>query len=122
LPEQEKAHMRVLNNEECVYIHSQDVAEYIKSLASTEETDSRTRLEKASEEIRRISIDGVVSIPPISDRYQRMLDVATNYYKALQEGRDSKEIKRLLDESIEPFSDDPAYCALLRMTREANNV
>ncbi|ACK64714.1 SMC domain protein [Rippkaea orientalis PCC 8801] len=59
-----------------------------------------------------------------SEKYQEMMRVAEEYYKVLQEAKsaDSQQIKQLkqkLDELIEPYSDQVAYHAFLKMERQA---
>ena len=59
-----------------------------------------------------------------SPRYEKMMEVAEEYYRVLQqaEGASPEEVDRLkkrLDELVAPFSDDMAYHAFLKMEREA---
>ncbi|MDJ0580636.1 AAA family ATPase [Crocosphaera sp.] len=59
-----------------------------------------------------------------SEKYQEMMRVAEEYYKVLQEAKNSnsqqvKQLKQKLDELIEPYSDDVAYHAFLKMERQA---
>ncbi|MCP4149105.1 MAG: AAA family ATPase, partial [bacterium] len=66
-----------------------------------------------------------VPMPQKSERYKKMMDVATQYYKLLDEGKrieDDKHLKKIksqLDELLIPFSDKPAYQAFLQMKRIA---
>jgi predicted ATP-binding protein involved in virulence len=65
-----------------------------------------------------------VPIPQKSQRYLDMMDTAERYYRLLNAGDKSneaqvQELKRQLDELSEPFSDDPAFQALLRLERAA---
>jgi predicted ATP-binding protein involved in virulence len=65
-----------------------------------------------------------VPIPQKSQRYLDMMDTAEHYYRLLNAGDKSndaqvQELKRQLDELSEPFSDDPAFQALLRLERAA---
>lgn len=65
-----------------------------------------------------------VPTPQKSRRYLDMMDTAERYYRLLHAGDKSdeaqvQELKRQLDELSEPFSDDPAFQALLRLERAA---
>jgi predicted ATP-binding protein involved in virulence len=64
-----------------------------------------------------------VKMPQKSDRYQRMIATAEKYFRILRQANpqsadESQSIRRQLDALTEPFSDDPAYVALLRLERE----
>jgi ABC-type transporter MlaC component len=59
-----------------------------------------------------------------SERYQKMMEVAEEYYKVLQKSKSTnsqqvQQLKQQLDELIEPYSDDVAYHAFLKMERQA---
>ncbi len=59
-----------------------------------------------------------------SERYQQIMRVAEEYYKVLQEAKSTnsqqvQQLKRKLDQLIEPYSDDVAYHAFLKMERQA---
>ncbi len=60
-----------------------------------------------------------VELPQISKRKQEMIDVAQHYYEALENpnNQDIEELKLKLDEMMEPFADNPAYIAFLKMQR-----
>lgn len=65
-----------------------------------------------------------VSNPYRSERYQNMMEVAERYYQMLENTSQAspEEIERLkmeLDELIEPYSDDVAYYAFLKMKKLA---
>ena len=65
-----------------------------------------------------------VPTPQKSQRYLDMIDAAEGYYRLLREGAPSNALqlsalKSRLDELAEPFSDDPAFQALLRVERIA---
>lgn len=65
-----------------------------------------------------------VAIPQRSQRYQAMYEVAKEYYKLLQEAKQSDEAKKevlksKLDALSAPFSDNVAYHAFLEMERLA---
>lgn len=65
-----------------------------------------------------------VPTPQKSQRYLDMIDAAERYFRLLQEGAGAddaqlSELKIRLDELSEPFSDDPAFQALLRVERTA---
>ncbi len=66
-----------------------------------------------------------VDLPQQSQRFQKMMAVAEKYYHLIESGsteKDSEKIKILrdqLDELEEPFADNPAYVAFLRLQRTA---
>jgi len=66
-----------------------------------------------------------VEVPQRSERYQEMMKAAEEYYRVLQEAKATtspeqrEALKRRLDALSEPFSDNVAYHAFLRMEREA---
>jgi predicted ATP-binding protein involved in virulence len=65
-----------------------------------------------------------VRMPQKSERYRMMLAAAIRYYRMLRSERPSSPqelevLKRRLDDLVMPFSDDPAYMALLRMEQAA---
>lgn len=69
------------------------------------------------------TVQGVENVQR-SERFVKMMDVAKEYYRVLQEAKqaDSEELTRLkmkLDELSAPFSDDVAYYAFLEMERTA---
>lgn len=63
--------------------------------------------------------------PQQSERRQRMLRAAEQYYEALADTKgavsesDKRRLKRRLDRLAEPFTDDPAFTAFLKMERRA---
>jgi predicted ATP-binding protein involved in virulence len=62
-----------------------------------------------------------VELPQKSKRYKKMMLVAEEYYKKLNDSNnesDINELKLKLDELVAPFSDDPAYIAQLNFERE----
>lgn len=65
-----------------------------------------------------------VELPQKSERYLNMIQAAEEYFKLIREaGRDSAELaaaEERLDELTVPFSDDPAFQALLKLEREAS--
>lgn len=75
------------------------------------------------ESIEDIAED-VMGVPgPRSKRRQEMYEVAKEYYRLLETGKDAKaenieRVKRQLDELSAPYSDDVAYYAFLEMKRE----
>jgi predicted ATP-binding protein involved in virulence len=84
----------------------------------------------ATEEYENKSIEDIteyvmgVEIPQRSERYQKMMEAAQEYYRVLQDAKDApperiEELKTKLDELTMPYSDDPAYHAFLKMEREA---
>ena len=57
-----------------------------------------------------------------SQRFQQMLRAAEEYYQVLDRAKTAaapevEDYKRRLDKLLEPYADDPAYAALLRMQR-----
>ncbi len=66
-----------------------------------------------------------VEVPQRSERYQKMMEAAEEYYRVLQEAKATtspeqrESLKLRLDELSAPFSDNVAYHAFLRMEREA---
>ena len=62
-------------------------------------------------------------MPQKSARYQHMMETAERYFSLLRSAQPSsseekKELKQQLDKLSIPFSDDPAYMALLKVERE----
>ena len=59
-----------------------------------------------------------------SKRYNEMVDVATRYFKELDEGNPAKaaELKDRLTEIEAEFSDEPAYLALIKAEYNAKKV
>lgn len=65
-----------------------------------------------------------VDLPQQSQRFQKMVATAEEYYRLIESGatEDDLEVKTLrerLDELEEPFADNPAYVAFLRLQRTA---
>ncbi|MEI8248476.1 MAG: AAA family ATPase [Lentisphaerota bacterium] len=65
-----------------------------------------------------------VDLPQRSIRYQKMYDAAKEYYRVIEDAKNSnkekkEELKRKLDELSAPFSDNVAYHAFLEMKRLA---
>ncbi|MBH1972138.1 AAA family ATPase [Moraxellaceae bacterium AER2_44_116] len=65
-----------------------------------------------------------IDLPQKSKRYLDMMATAENYYTKLHEGLKSsdielKSLRNELDELTIPFSDDPAFVALLKFERES---
>lgn len=63
-----------------------------------------------------------VELPQKSERYQRMMDAAETYFRMLREPQPQAEAiemaEQRLNELAAPFSDDPAFQALLKLERE----
>lgn len=55
--------------------------------------------------------------PQWSNSRQEMFEVATEYYKAVKEGKDTPEMKRKLDESMKPFALDTAFYAIIEQEK-----
>ncbi len=65
-----------------------------------------------------------IPVPQRSQRYQKMYEVAQEYYRLLGQGKMAsaeqvEAIKQKLNELVEPFSDNVAYYAFLGMKRAA---
>jgi hypothetical protein len=64
-----------------------------------------------------------VELPQKSERYRQMMAAAEEYFRLLRNsGTQPAEIdaaERRFNELAEPFGDDPAFQALLRLEREA---
>ena len=79
--------------------------------------------EYADKSIEDIAEDVMgVEVPQKSERYQQMMNVARDYYRLLRTpgalSEDIDEAERQLNLLSEPFSDDPAFQALLKIERE----
>ena len=65
--------------------------------------------------------------PQRSRRYQEMMQAAEKYYRVLENAaqeNDSEvqDLREQLDRLEEPFADNPAYVAFLRLQRAAKNI
>ena len=62
-----------------------------------------------------------IYMPQKSERYLQMMKAAEEYYRLLREPRTQKAAidaaERRLNELAAPFSDDPAFQALLKLER-----
>ena len=90
------------------------------------EDDSPCGLSQQSIEDVAEDIMGV-RVPQRSRRYQEMMRAADEYYRAIENtnGGSSQDIDALrekLDELEEPFADNPAFVAFLRMERAAKKL
>lgn len=81
--------------------------------------------EYAGQSIEDISeqVMGIES-PQRSQKHLKMVDAAEKYYRLIEQGKTAEdsevaEIKQQLDELIAPYSDNPAYVAMLRTKRIA---
>ena len=69
-----------------------------------------------------------VDQPQRSKRYRDMMEAAEKYYRILEDAgagsneRVVQELRDQLDELEEPFADNPAYVAFLRLQRAAKNL
>jgi predicted ATP-binding protein involved in virulence len=89
--------------------------------------DSTGDEERPAEDFHQMSIEDIaeevqgVEIPQKSQRYLSMMAAAQKYYTLLRGGAanpgELEELKRQLDELSTPFSDDPAFQALLKQRR-----
>ena len=63
-----------------------------------------------------------VEVPQKSERYLQMMSAAQEYFRLLRATQSTEDdiavAERKLNELSEPFSDDPAFQALLRLERE----
>lgn len=100
----------------------------IQSLRSGEELLMLEGQPTAS--LANLSIDTIaegiqgVSKPEVSERYTEMLDVATHYLETLEQAAEAPaeklaDFKQQLTEEIAPYSDNPAFQAVLEMKRVA---
>ena len=71
-------------------------------------------------------VEGIqgVPLPQKSKRFRDMMLAAEEYYRKLHDLEQTyagnlEELKNRLDELTIPFSDDPAYAAMLKLEREA---
>lgn len=92
------------------------------NLDSPEATDFA---DKSVEDIAE-GVQGV-EVPQRSQRFLDMMKTAEQYYAKLREakgmgGDELESLKRQLDELMMPFSDDPAYQALLRQQRLQSGI
>jgi predicted ATP-binding protein involved in virulence len=55
--------------------------------------------------------------PQWSNSRQEMFEVATEYYKAVKEGKDTPEMKKKLDEAMKPFALDTAFYAIIEQEK-----
>src|ERR1017187_2886595 len=100
-------------------IFAQEITRY-----STGVWSSRLRL-YSNQSVEDIA-EGVmgVEMPQKSLRYQQMMKAAEEYFKLVRlpenQRGDIENVKLRLDELSAPFSDDPAYQALLKIEREIN--
>ncbi len=101
----------------------------VQSLRNGELINLDSQVEEAQEYYDQ-SIEDVtekvmgVYLPQKSERSQRMMEVAKEYYRVLREAQNVnservEQLKAKLDELSMPFSDDIAYHAFLEMEREA---
>ena len=87
----------------------------------TPETPSEQSIEDVAENIMG------VAQPQRSKRFRDMVDAAEQYFRVLEaaeEENDSKTVQKLrerLDELEEPFADNPAYVAFLRLQRTSKS-
>lgn len=107
-----------------VTTHSPFIIQNIKpgELIKLPEPTTSDYVNKSIEDIAEYTMG--VEIPQRSQKYQDMSKTAEEYYKVLSlsenaHGEELEELKQKLDEMSEPFSDDPAYTAFLKMERLA---
>ena len=66
-----------------------------------------------------------VEQPQRSRRFREMIEVAEQYYEAIENGTGQdpdavRDLRERLDRLEEPFADNPAYVAFLRMQRPSS--
>jgi hypothetical protein len=115
-----------------VFVRFDDVCDILREVAATEETGPKSRLGQLVANLQTSQAalvqsdetEVVVQIPPVNTRYKDMLAAAEQYYKVLAcgpaKGESVQQYRDRLDVLIEPYSDDAAYTAFLRMERDAN--
>jgi predicted ATP-binding protein involved in virulence len=107
--------------------HSEHIIQSLREgeLIDLNNPDSMPAAEYENKSIEDIS-ENVMHVPYAhrSDRYQKMMEVAERYYQMLENTSQAspQEVERLkmeLDDLIEPYSDDVAYYAFLKMKKLA---
>ena len=107
----------------------------IQFIASThspfliQETGSDQLIILGNSEIEQISSGNNLSIEDIAEELQnvinpqwsksrqKMFSIASEYYKAVKEGNDTPEMKKLLDEAMKPFALDTAFYAIIEQEK-----
>lgn len=112
-----------------VFVRFDDICDILREVAATEETDPRNRLGQLvanlqasqPEIVQSDKTEVVVQIPPVNTRYRDMLAAAEQYYKVIAcgpaKGESVQQYRDRVDVLIEPYSDDAAYTAFLKMER-----
>lgn len=72
-------------------------------------------IEDIAEELQK------VHNPQWSKSRQKMFEVASKYYKALQEGNDTPEMKKELDTFMKPFAKDTAFYSIIEQEKIKND-
>ncbi|TYQ30516.1 AAA family ATPase [Pseudanabaena sp. UWO310] len=107
--------------------HSEHIIQSLREgeLIDLNNPDSIPAAEYENKSIEDIA-ENVMHVPQThrADRYQKMMDVAERYYQMLENTSQAspEEIERLkieLDDLIEPYSDNVAYYAFLKMKKLA---
>ena len=86
------------------------------------ETPSEQSIEDVAENIMG------VAQPQRSKRFQDMVDAAERYFRVIESSEEEEDpqvvqgLREQLDELEEPFADNPAYVAFLRLQRTARNL
>lgn len=109
----------------CQFIATTHSPFVIQSLCSGElqRLDASRKGEYADKSIEDIAeaIMGI-DMPQKSDRYQKMVNAAEKYFRCLQttyaNSQSIRDAEQELNKLSEPFSDDPAFQALLNLERE----
>lgn len=112
-----------------VFVRFDDICDILREVAATEETDPKNRLGQLitnlqasqPEIVQSGKTEVVVQIPPVNTRYKDMMAAAEQYYKVIAcgpaKGESVKQYRDRVDKLIEPYSDDAAYSAFLKMER-----
>lgn len=94
-------------------------------LLNLDDPDADEFANKSVEDITE-EVQGV-DLPQRSKRFKDMMEAAEEYFSILGKAKEATpaerdELKKRLDALSMPYSDDPAYQALLKMQRTASNI
>lgn len=92
-------------------IQSLDPGELVVLDSILDEEYSGQSIEDIVEDIMK------VPMPQYSEKKQKMQEAVTEYFKALEQGcseRDLRDLKEKMELLLAEYSDNPAYCALLK--------
>lgn len=99
--------------------------ELLQPAVAPEPAREQEKIEYSDQSVEDIAEEVMgVDMPQKSVRYQKMVEAAEAYFKLVRvptaDPDELAKLKSRLDELSEPFSDDPAYQALLKVEREIN--